>query len=115
MKQDVTIRAAVYVQPPPTGDDAVVLDWVGNWAESPLFDALEARADMGLERYGTLLQAHNGRWTLADAYQEALDLVMYLAQADIEAGLRIPSARTVTAVELVHSLIQDLREEARGC
>jgi hypothetical protein len=39
------------------------------------------RKRIGIERYGTPLQAHNGRDALVDAYQEALDLVMYLRQA----------------------------------
>lgn len=39
---------------------------------------IEERKQVGLERYGTLLQTHNGRDFLQDAYEEALDLVMYL-------------------------------------
>jgi hypothetical protein len=39
------------------------------------------RREVGIERYGTALQAHNGRDTLRDAYEEALDLAMYLRQA----------------------------------
>lgn len=35
----------------------------------------------GTEKYGTPLQAFNGRDALADAYQEALDLCQYLRQA----------------------------------
>jgi hypothetical protein len=42
---------------------------------------IQARKAVGLERYGTLLQAHNGRDALLDAYQEALDLAIYLRQA----------------------------------
>jgi hypothetical protein len=42
------------------------------------------RAEEGKERYGTLLETHNGRDALWDAYQEALDLVMYLRQALLE-------------------------------
>jgi len=38
----------------------------------------------GLEKYGTRLQPHNGRDPLVDAYQEALDLVVYLRQAIYE-------------------------------
>lgn len=37
-----------------------------------------ARADVGLDRYGTMLKADNGRDHLVDAYQEALDLACYL-------------------------------------
>lgn len=39
---------------------------------------------MGAERYGTHLQPHNGRDALKDAYQEALDLAVYLRQAIYE-------------------------------
>ena len=39
------------------------------------------RDELGARRYGTRLQPHNGRDVLVDAYQEALDLVVYLRQA----------------------------------
>lgn len=39
---------------------------------------VEERKAIGLKRYGTLLQPHNGRDMLLDAYQEALDLCIYL-------------------------------------
>ena len=39
------------------------------------------RDQVGRRRCGTPLQAHNGRDALVDAYQEALDLVVYLRQA----------------------------------
>ena len=45
---------------------------------------LEARAEFGLAKYGTLLQTHNGRDPLMDAYQECLDMAMYLHQAIAE-------------------------------
>lgn len=38
----------------------------------------EARKEQGEKDYGTPLQIHNGRDFLADAYQEALDLMVYL-------------------------------------
>jgi len=46
---------------------------------------LEQRESIGLERYGTALQAGNGRNSLIDAYQELLDGACYLRQA-IEEG-----------------------------
>lgn len=46
--------------------------------------AMQERDRIGRERYGTPLQAHNGRDALVDAYQEALDLVVYLRQAIAE-------------------------------
>jgi len=42
---------------------------------------LQRRNIMGIKKYGTTLQSHNGRDCLMDAYQEALDLCMYLRQA----------------------------------
>ncbi len=42
---------------------------------------MEERRLHGIEKYGTALQAHNGRDPLIDAYQEALDLCVYLRQA----------------------------------
>jgi hypothetical protein len=41
---------------------------------------IEGRACVGKETYGTRLQPFNGRSALVDAYQEALDLCMYLRQ-----------------------------------
>ncbi len=40
-----------------------------------------ARDALGRQRYGTPLQAFNGRDALQDAYEEALDLAVYLRQA----------------------------------
>lgn len=39
------------------------------------------RDDTGRKRYGTPLQPHNGRDALRDAYEEALDLAVYIRQA----------------------------------
>ena len=41
----------------------------------------DARDEVGRVRYNMRLQPHNGRDALIDAYQEALDLVVYLRQA----------------------------------
>ena len=49
---------------------------------------IEARKLVGLERYGTLLKPFNGRDVLMDAYQEALDLAIYLRQAIFERDAR---------------------------
>lgn len=45
---------------------------------------LTARAEIGKAKYGVYLQTKNGRDALIDAYQEALDLCMYLKQALME-------------------------------
>lgn len=41
---------------------------------------MRERDHVGRQRYGTPLQANNGRDALIDAYQEALDLAVYLRQ-----------------------------------
>lgn len=47
---------------------------------------MKARDAEGRRKYGTPLQPFNGRDPLVDAYQEALDLVVYLRQAIYERG-----------------------------
>jgi hypothetical protein len=49
-----------------------------------VIDDLTTRLRVGVERYGTPLQAFNGRDALRDAYEEALDLACYLRQAIAE-------------------------------
>jgi len=46
-----------------------------------VLEDIRERRKVGVQRYGTALQPHNGRDALRDAYEEALDLVMYLRQA----------------------------------
>ena len=45
---------------------------------------MQDRDGVGRGRYGTTLQPFNGRDALVDAYQEALDLAVYLRQAIYE-------------------------------
>lgn len=45
---------------------------------------LAARYRDGIKKYGVPLRPHNGRDALVDAYQEAIDMVMYLRQAIFE-------------------------------
>jgi hypothetical protein len=49
---------------------------------------LEQREQVGISRYGTALQPHNGRDALRDGYEEALDLACYLRQAMVERDSR---------------------------
>lgn len=49
---------------------------------------LQERAEHGLKKYGQYLTAGDGRDHLKDAYQEAMDLVMYLRQEIRERELR---------------------------
>lgn len=73
-----TLPAAV-PQPPPIKTDGVDIP-------SLVIEDIKARREFGVAKYGTALQAHNGRDALQDAYQEALDLVQYLRQAIEERG-----------------------------
>ena len=67
---------AAQPQPPPLPGRQRVLDVV--------VEDLKARAEYGKQKYGTYLETHNQRTGLWDAYQEALDLVMYLRQVLLE-------------------------------
>lgn len=49
-----------------------------------VMDDLARRKALGILRYGTPLQPHNGRDALRDAYEEAIDLTQYLRQAIFE-------------------------------
>lgn len=43
-------------------------------------DYIERRKQIGIQRYGTVLQPNNGRDALRDAFEEAADLTVYLTQ-----------------------------------
>jgi len=45
---------------------------------------IEARARLGEEKYGERLTTQNGRDALVDAYQESLDIALYLKQKILE-------------------------------
>ena len=59
--------------------------------EKPVWDLviedMKQRDLEGRKKYGTPLQASNGRDALVDAYQEALDLCVYLRQEIERRGL----------------------------
>ncbi len=52
---------------------------------------LEERLKVGIRRYGQPLQAFNGRNALRDAYEEVLDLAVYLRQAIYEQEASSPT------------------------
>jgi hypothetical protein len=65
------------VNPPPLPNDGpAVWDLV--------IEDMQARNFVGVQKYGTPLQPFNGRDVLLDAYEEAMDLTVYLKQALIE-------------------------------
>jgi hypothetical protein len=48
--------------------------------QDQLIVEIERRKKIGVERYGTLLQPFNGRSAIRDAFEESLDLTIYLRQ-----------------------------------
>jgi hypothetical protein len=72
---------------------------------------LEKRRDLGMARYGSLLQAHNGRDALRDLLDECLDGIVYARQAAIEgydaAGLGIVERRLIAAATVAILLIDE--------
>ena len=92
--------------------DLVIADITQAWASTPsligsdeekgivgVIEELEARKKFGFDKYGTLLQANNGRNAVRDALDEALDLTVYIKQIITEAKL---SLKTMSAVERMY-------------
>ncbi len=69
-------RKASRPQPPPAGNGKIVY--------TEVLKDIKERVQAGKQKYGTNLKTNNGREALWDAYQEAIDLVMYLKQALME-------------------------------
>lgn len=67
-------NAAVIPQPAPKKNESPSI-------HDLVIEDMAARKAFGLKKYGTILQANNGRDQLMDAYQEALDLCVYLRAA----------------------------------
>lgn len=72
-------------QPAPTpgrGDMwANLIRWAeGRHATPSLIERMKARRRLGIERYGTVLQADNGRDVVRDVLEETLDRMVYLEQ-----------------------------------
>lgn len=80
-----------------------------------------ARRELGIERYGTPLQAHNGRDALRDAYEEAIDLAMYLRQAieERDALIRRQTADDGVSASQLDDMFADMGKRAQeitlGC
>lgn len=79
--------------------------------KSQLLADMVARDALGRERYGTPLQTHNGRDHLRDAYEEALDLVVYLRASMIE-DPRVNPAAYSSAFELVWKVLSMIKDRA---
>lgn len=84
---DTDSQAAPVINDRPYIQDMVIAD-------------IETRKQFGIAKYGTALQAGNGRDMLLDAYEEALDLVIYLRGALEERdGVPVESEAPVDPVE----------------
>jgi len=57
------------------------LEEKGSWA---IERGLRARLALGVRKYGTPLESHNGRDALQDAWEEALDTMVYVMQLKLE-------------------------------
>lgn len=89
-------------QPPPIPTDGVpvwqevikdfrvLTEFSTNWGvDVAVVNDMKERHLVGVERYGTALQANNGRKALMDAYAESLDLCVYLKQKLMEEGVGV--------------------------
>lgn len=77
-----------------------------------------ARARLGIQRYGTPLQAHNGRDALQDLYEELLDAAQYLKQVieerNAKRGGGEDAATTTKNVSTSGARIDEATITARG-
>lgn len=58
---------------------------------------MEARRVLGIHKYGTAVYSNNGRDALMDAYEEALDMCVYLRQAIEERNASHSKATSMSA------------------
>lgn len=87
------------MQPAPTPTDGPAI-------QDLVIADLQERKRVGMERYGTLLQAFNGRDAYVDAYEEALDLCCYLRQLITER--QIEEQRATTLKRRLRDRLDDL-------
>lgn len=77
---------------------------------------MEARKEFGLKKYGTLLQAKNGRDALKDLYEELLDAIVYVRQVieedrlDREMFERSPSPNFYDMPHVVDAMANFIRD-----
>lgn len=80
-----------------------------------VIEDMRARDAAGRATYGTPLQAHNGRNALVDAYQEVLDLAVYLRQKIEEDGAKDQRIAELWAINTEQAVvIEELRVREHG-
>jgi hypothetical protein len=88
---------------------ARVIEWAQGRCSAGLIERMKERRQLGLDRYGTVLQAHNGRDVGRDLLEETLDQMAYLEQlADErpETRLVVHDAK-LAALRLARYLVND--------
>ncbi len=98
MSEDVKRKDRPGDQPLPVPNDGPVmhdllcadLEARAAWAPaeriSDIAEHVQARKQLGLDRYGSFLQAHNGRDALLDLEEELIDAAVYARQVQEERG-----------------------------
>ncbi len=82
VRQALDLLERVELTPPPSVvDQPAPKPGTGRPVWELVIDDMRERDQVGRARYGRPLEAGNGRDALVDAYQEALDLAVYLRQA----------------------------------
>lgn len=102
--------------------DLVVNDAIDQFARSPticrlVVEDMRAKDSAGAAKYGTRLQAENGRDALVDVYQELLDSSVYNRQAIWEQRSNLRAASELQSLyRRIMAALFDVREmiEKRG-
>ncbi|MFZ1493119.1 MAG: hypothetical protein WAU60_06860 [Candidatus Competibacter denitrificans] len=98
---------ATVKQSPPTESRHIPIVWL-------VTHDLERRAAEGRVKYGTLLRGFNGREALTDAYQEALDLAMYLRQLMYEqSALAAENTRLKSEIVQLRALLDQRADDLK--
>jgi hypothetical protein len=74
-------RVAVTQPMPSAGSGDVMMECIEDTEPGPVRDALVARREFGIQKYGTTLQRDNGRDHETDCAQEFADAVVYARAA----------------------------------
>lgn len=83
-----------------------------------VIDDMKERRQTGIERYGTPLQAFNGRSSLVDWYQELLDAAVYARQRMVEEAALMESLQDAqTHADMAEAYYKTLEAHLRehGC
>ena len=89
------------------GDHVVGTTGLTTTRRQALCRTLEQRKQLGLERYGTILQAHNGRDQLQDSVDELADGIVYTRAliTEYEDGVHTPlSSVELTLIRAAYAL-----------